>query len=613
MTKILVMDFETKGIQARPKYPPAPVGVALGTLGRAGSIPDARYYAWGHPTANNCKAAPLRALRDLWDDPEVVFLFHNGKFDIDVAMTHWGFPMLPAHRWHDTLYLLYLDDPRRRSLALKPSAETVLGMKPEERDAVREWLIKNGECKARDKDWPALIWRAPGDLVGHYAMGDIKRTAKLFHKLMPSIKKRGMLPAYTRELMLMPMLLENESEGIRVDLPRLRRDCHDYLDAVMRCDRWLHRKLGGKFNVDADDELANRLYEHGVVKEFQLTATGARSVARGSMVFENPAVGEVLEYRGQLAFALRTFMVPWLTQAEMTGGRIHTNWNQVRGENDKGTRTGRISSNPNFQNLSNEYRAYKLPLRGMLPLPNVRSYLLPDEGDVMVSLDYSQQELRALAHFEDGPLHDAYIADPSMDVHEYAQKLIHKLIGRMFARKPVKTMGFGLIYGMGIALLASSIGEDEATARVLKDAYLQAFPGLKFLQRDLKSRAALNQPIRTWGGREYYCEDPRLVRDRRTGLQITRTFEYKLLNILVQGSSADCTKEAMVRWYYDRGRVGRFLMQVHDQIVISVPKNLVREGVKSLRRAMESVEFDIPMLTDASCGLSFGQLKAVKS
>lgn len=610
MKRIIVMDFETEAIQPRPHYPPQPVGVALGELGRAGSLREPRYYAWGHPTGNNCEEAPLTALRELWDDPETSFVFHNAKFDLDVAMTHWGFPLLPLHRWHDTMFLLYLDDPRRRSLALKPAAEELLAMPSEEQDAVRQWLVEAGHCQKRAKDWGALISLAPGDLVGRYAIGDIKRTAKLFHFLLRRIKARRMYEAYVRELRVLPLLLDNECKGIRIGFPALRRDIPIYIAALKRCDTWLQRKLGGEFNVDSDEELGERLAKSKAVKSFEVTPTGARSVSMKTMVFRDLDVRNVLAYRGKLAVSLRTFMVPWFNQALGTKGRIHTNWNQTRGENDKGTRTGRLSSNPNFQNLSNEYEEYRLPLRSMPKLPNVRAYLLPDKGEVMVSLDYSQQELRVMAHYEDGPLHDAYRANPRMDIHEHARQLIYKHTGRLFDRKPVKNTGFGLIYGMGIKLLAVTTGTDEETARQLKDAYLTIFPGLRGLQFDMKRRAALGQPIRTWGGREYYCEEPRLVRDDRTGLQITRTYEYKLVNVLVQGSSADCTKEAMARWWETKN-VGRFLMQVHDQIVISVPKARLRDGIEELTRCMESVEFEIPMLTDVSYGPSFGELKEV--
>lgn len=917
MIKTYICDFETDAIRDRPDYPPKPVGVAIAELTPRGKVVKARYLGWGHPTKNNAtRGDALKALEEVWDSDADV-CFHNAKFDLDVAATHMGLPLLPWQRVHDTLFLIYLDDPRATSLSLKPSATRILGLPPDEQEAVRDWLVANGVCRKGAKDWGAAIALAPGDVVGRYAIGDVERTGLLLHKLLPVITKRGMRAAYDRERALLPTLLANETRGVRVDLEALRADVRDYGKALLKTDAWIIKQLGASkdLNVDSDAALAGALEHAGVIESATATKTGKVSTSYKTLRLTDPRLQDALFYREKLANALRTFMVPWLSTAERSGGWIYTNWNQVRGTNDKGTRTGRFSSNPNFQNIPNEYKPFKFPVR-VPPLPLVRKYILPDADDhVIVSADYcfsddtevltrrgwslfkdlhdddivaqwhggkitfarplvkqvvpytgrmlhirgerstdllvtpnhrcmlqhtdgavafmpadayaigagmrqvhagsssgslyarkseivitcaaqadakydgerltwllkkqrkvdrllhslrdtntcfvgptdvpskpgfvriaaavvalpqavlnlldfdngktfkrnvlaldmasrrlflheltlwdgslapgkayystcnianadlvqevcaltnmrsvmnmsilksgkqfaivamrdvpstgtdryvvrpvdydgvvycvtmpestvivrrdgrvcvtgqSQQELRALGHFEDGPLLRAYLDNPRMDIHDHARDLINGMLGTDLSRKPIKNMGFGLVYGMGIDLLASMMGVDSDMARRIKTAYLTIFPGLRSLSEDLARRAKLGLPIKTWGGREYYCEEPKMVDGRM------RTYEYKLLNVLIQGSSADCTKEAMVR-YAVAAKHGRFMLQVHDQLMISVPRKHAAAEARLLRDAMESVEFDVKMLVDLSVGDSWDKLNPMEA
>lgn len=601
----IVVDFETGAIEPRPKYPPEPVGVALAELNARGRVVRARYLAWGHPTKNNTtRERAVAELRDLWRDDGAELIFHNAKFDLDVASARLGLTLPGWRRWHDTIFLLYLDDPRAPSLSLKPASARLLNLPPNEQDAVRAWLVERGVVRSNDKQWGARIADAPGDLVGAYAIGDVERTGALFHLLYKRVLDRGMGVAYDRERRIMPLLLDNETRGVRVNHPRLRRDVRAYQKAFAAADAWVRVALRTpELNVDADEDLADALARAGAVDGFALTKTGRRSTSMRTMRFHDESLRDALAYRGKLATSLRTFMEPWLAQADATGGVIHTNWNQVRGDNDKGTRTGRLSSNPNFQNLANEFKTLALPFAAPA-LPNLRGYVVPDDGDILLSRDYSQQELRALGHFEDGPLLRAYLTTPTMDLHTHAQRLINEMLGTRLERKPIKNMGFGLIYGMGLDRLADSMGVDRETAQRIKRAYLTIFPGLGNLLTDLKRRAALDQSIRTWGGREYYVEPQRMIDGQ------LRTFDYKLLNVLIQGSSADCTKEAMARFAEAAPR-GRFLVQVHDQLLVSAPEDSWRATMKVLREAMESVEFDVPMLSDGSVGSSWADLKAI--
>lgn len=603
--KCWVLDFETEGIDQRPAYPPIPVGFSL----QGPRQKNPRYYAFGHPTENNCtfKEASI-VLADVFDSGEPI-LCHNAKFDIDVAVTHFGVPMPEWDRIHDTLYLLFLHDPHARTLALKPASEELLDLPPDEQEAVRDWLVMSGICR-NVKGWGAFICKAPGKLVGEYAKGDVTRTKLLFEKLYAEISERDMLDAYDRERQLMPILLENERKGVRVDLELLRKDAEHYASAKEKVDEFVRERLGNPgLNIDSKNDLAEALDSSGVVTNWVMTKTGKKSTKKDNMtpdMFNDPQVAQALGYRSRLATCLGTFILPWLQMAEASEGWIFTNWNQVRQSNsadaNKGTRTGRLSSSPNFQNIPKNLEekgdGYVHPeFLGVPELPLMRKYIIPDHEDaVLLHRDYNQQELRILAHFEDSTLCQLYQDNPTMDVHTFVQEEIARLTGVTYTRSQVKQVNFGIIYGMGSGALALKINDTVDTAKALKKAQGQALPGAKELENNVKRIGGQGHFITTWGGRQYFVERP--MQRPNGGWQ---TFEYKLLNYLIQGSAADVTKQAIIN--YDRiKKHGRFLITVHDEINISVPAKHLKEEMSLLREAMESIKMDAPLLSDGKMG-----------
>lgn len=617
-----VIDFETKGIKSRPEYPPVPVGVSIQKAGSSAI----RYYAWGHPTKNNCTFKEAqRALKEVWDS-KVPLLFHHAKFDVDVAQTHMGMKDIKWDRIHDTQFLLFLHEPHAMSHSLKPSAERVLGMKPEERDAVKEWLLKNvpevrGQKGAAIKEWGGYIWMAPGDVVGRYANGDVKRTDKLFKYLWPLVVKDGMKASYDRERQIMLIFLENERKGMRVDLKALKRDIPIYQKELVKAEAWLLKKLKIKeLNFDSDRDLAAALDHSGIVTEWELTKTGKKSTSKKVMTidkFTDKKFFLVLGYRNRLTTCLRTFMEPWVERAEKNNGYIHPNWNQVRqpkGEDgSKGTRTGRPScDDPNLLNIAKSFEDrgddYTHPtFLDLLPLPLIRTYCLPDEGCVWLHRDYNQQELRFLAHFEDGDLLAAYKENPRMDVHTFIQQAVKDIMHKLYDRVSIKTTVFGRIYGQGLGGLAIKLKAAIQEVKEIRDAQNKALPGLPDLDKSIKDMAKAGDPIVTWGGRVYYCEEPKYV--EKFGR--TMTFEYKLLNYLIQGSAADATKEALIRWHNHpkRDKSSRFIVTVYDEINICAPKKIAKAQMKVLGEAMESIEIDVPLLTDGKSGESWGNLQ----
>jgi DNA polymerase I len=623
-----IVDFESYPIQDRPAYPPEPVGVALDVPGK-----KPRYLAWAHPGGGNtCTFGEARAaLAEVWASGRPVG-FHNAKFDLVVAYEKMGLPALPWERVHDTMLLLYLDDPRSVTFSLKPSAERLLGEAPDERDEMIDWLVEHVRLSGHrlsespKSDWyaGAFVAYAPVPLAGRYAVGDVTRTRgllRLLHKRV--VEERRMGAAYDRERRLIHVMHELEAQGIRIAADRLERDLTRYTEVFGRIDEWLCRRLrvASDTNLNSTEALAAALLRGKAIDRTRLERsrkTGKyltnKEAIEAALIDEQ--VGAMLIYRSKLKTDLTTFMGPWLETARGSGGYIFTSWFSTRSD-DHGTRTGRFSSSPNFQNLPKETEPLfyhekrkghpeddKLP-RCPLPLPAlplIRGYVIPyEDDDVLIDRDYSQQELRILGHFEDGPLLAAYRENPWMDVHDHTLHLVNDLLNEHFPRKIIKNTNFGIVYGLGLEKLARKSKCTVTMADKVRKAVRRLYPGVQVITAEMKRKEAAHEPLKTWGGREYFCEEPRLV-ELPNGAKKLQTYGYRMLNLLIQGSAADCTKEALLQYWDVKPRGHRVLTIPHDELLVSVPRRDRDRGMRIMREAMESVEFDVPMLSEGKWG-----------
>ncbi len=620
--KPIVIDFETMPIDDRPRYPPRPVGVAMRFPGE----PPA-YWAWGsdepggHVVRNHTEehGAKTRLAR-AWQSGAPL-LFHNAKFDLEVAEAHFGLPLPDWRRIHDTQFLAYLNDPHSRSLALKPLAESLLGWAPDEKDRIAEWVVANkGRLKEINPKIPATakhagawIWAAPYEIVAPYAIGDVARTEALFEHLLPVIEETGMRAAYDRERRLMPILLRNEQAGMRLDVERIDRDIYMYGQAMRQVEGALRKELAAwDLNFDADQDVAEILLKSGAVLEadMPLTDTGKWSVSKEELrpeMFNGPrgkAVASALGYRNRLATCLNTFMKPWSAQAAVNKGYITTSWNQTRGDNG-GTRTGRPSTNNhNFLNLPKSFKdkddGYAHPEFLNVPeLPLCRVYILPDPGHVFLHRDFSGQELRVFAHGEQGALWRAYQDDPSVDPHAFVKSFMEPIAQRELPRRNVKVLNFQALYGGGVPALQKKLRCTTAEAKDLKRVHDEALPGRKILNEEIKRVINSGKPIRTVGGRILYAEPP--GPDGRDKL-------YKMINYWVQGSAADITKEAIIEWDDNPIRSARFMVAVYDEINASAPVEEEALQMSILKDCMERDRISVKMLTDGKRGLNWGEL-----
>lgn len=594
---MITLDFETDAIVDNPLWrPPIPCGLAsIGIIDDSSPV-----YTTGYDAMKHMWERALNSGRPL--------LFHNAQFDLAVGLKHLGGRRPPWEQVHDTMFLLFLDDPYSKSLSLKPSADRYLDMPPEEQDELTEWILANIP-EATRKTAGAFISRAPVPLVAKYAQGDVLRTKGLFDLLHPKVPTEP----YDRERRLAPIMAESSRVGIRVDQPKLEADTEICSAGLVDVEGKIFEALGcDSFNLGSGAQLADRLDKAGVMDQWFYTPTGKRSTAKDNLIMGiNPAhtaLLDLLAYRSTMATCVGTFMTKWLAFAE-EDGRVHTEWNQVANDEGghSGARTGRLSSaRPNFQNPPNPFD-WTIP-DGLPPLPNMREYLLPEPGHLWIKRDFSSQEIRILAHFEDGQLMEAYCADPFLDPHTMAQSLIQQITTILYARPDVKITGFSIIYGSGVPGLASQLKRPRSEAYVLREAYFKAMPAAAQLAASTRNRGRSGGTIRTWGGRYYPVEPAKIIKGR------LRTWEYKLLNYLIQGSAGDQTKQVVCDWVEDyKSPESVFLATIHDEINASVPEDDWMREMVQLRHAMDQDLFDVPMRSEGFYGPNWGNLTKMEN
>lgn len=624
---MIFLDFETLPIGDRPDgYPPAPVGLAVKT-----NSARAKYLAWRHPSKNNSTLEKAKAAYLSVVDNNVP-VFHNAAFDLEVAQKHFQAPI--PKKFHCTNILAFLVYPHEPSFKLKTLATKYLGYTAEERDELQDWILKNiPEARRSKAQWGKFIFKAPADLVGRYVKADVDMTADLFKFLWGKLAALGMQTAYQLELDLLPYIIQLEQRGVEVDVRALKAQIPELEKSLALVDSKIRRRL--KFptlDLDKKGQLAEALQAAGKVDDWPLTQKGLDLQEAGLLYGDNyddyrstshkllkralndKFLWHLLFVRGKVANCLRNFARPWHDKNHK--GKIYIRWSTTRKDSGGGARTGRLSSSPNLQNVpgtpklkqflpgETDTAAVKKEKKQLYDLykliPNMRSFIVPGKGNAFAIRDYSQQEMRLLAHFENGPLMEAYNNNPKLDIHTHAANLFYDTCGLDMRAKekrtPVKIINFGRIYGMGAAKLADEADISLEDAKKLSRAHKLSFPGVTELDDDLKSMGFNDLPIKTLGGRKYFAEEPAfVVRNKVTGEGRWFRFEYKLLNYLIQGSAADMLKIAMLQLFREGIDV---VLTVHDEIVVCAPVTKIKKVMSRLTEIMESIKLDVPLFSD---------------
>ena len=452
------------------------------------------------------------------------------------------------------------------------------------------------------------LWKLPAMYVGEYAEGDAKLTLKLWHTLKPLLRKEELESIFELELNVLPVLIEMTLKGIRFD----RDKCEQLIDQFKKREKELKKEMKTLAGVDievwAADSVAKAFDKLGLA--YNKTAQGAPSFTKSFLDnYDHPLAKMIVESR-EVNKTHGTFLEPYLKYS-VYDGRIHPHVNQMRSD-DGGTVTGRLSmANPNLQ---------QVPARHEIIGPLVRSLFLPEEGDLWAANDFSQQEPRILIHYAtllDLPgaeiAAESYRDDDSTDFHQ----MVADMAG--IKRKAAKTIGLGLLYGMGKNKMAHSLDLDIDEADELIQKFHMNVPFLKGTVNAVMKRIehpASNGTIRTLLGRK--CRFPlwepmewgvnkALPREQAVmeyGQRIKRAYTYKGLNKLIQGSAADQTKAGMVALHKAGFRV---LLQVHDEVAVSVKS--LEEGRAAAQIMINAVKLAVPSKVDVEIGPSWGEAK----
>jgi len=450
------------------------------------------------------------------------------------------------------------------------------------------------------------LWKLPAMHVGDYAEQDAALTLKLWHHFKALLRNDEVESVFKLETEVLPVLVDITLKGINFDRANCERHMADMRKKELEILKYLKEQAGVQVDIWAAQSIATAFDRLAI--EYPKTAAGAPSFTKSFLdTHEHPMAKMILEAR-ELNKTHGTFLEPYLKHSAKDG-RIHTHFNQMRNE-DGGTVTGRLSaSNPNLQ---------QVPARHEIIGPMVRGLFLPEEGQLWAANDFSSQEPRLLVHYATllglpraEKMAQAYREDPNMDFHQ----MVADLAG--IKRKAAKTIGLGLMYGMGKAKLANSLDLPMDEASELINTFHSKVPFLKGTVDAVMKRIehpASGGSIRTLLGRK--CRFPlwepaewgvnkALPREQAIieyGVRIKRAGTYKGLNRLIQGSAADQTKAAMVAM----SKAGfNLLLQVHDEVALSV-RNIdeAREAADIMAKA---VTLEVPSRVDVETGPSWGE------
>lgn len=398
------------------------------------------------------------------------------------------------------------------------------------------------------------------------------------------------------ELPLVPVLREMEAAGVRFDVDKLKEAEQRLTAELNELEQRIYALSGEPFNINSPRQVGELLFEKlKIDAKAKKSRTGQYSTSEEVLMAlkeRHEIVGLILEYR-ELKKLISTYIAA-LPEYIAADGKIHTTYNQTV------TATGRLSSsNPNLQNLPIRSERGKL----------IREAVIPDEGCLFLSADYSQIELRLLAHFsQDEHLLQAFRS--GQDIHAATAARIFKLPIEQITkdqRRKAKTANFGIIYGISAFGLAQQLDCPRAEARQLIDDYFAAFPGvIKFIERQ-KEKARVRGYAETLFGRKRYLPD--ILSNNAT----VRSFaERNAVNAPIQGTAADIIKIAMIaihRRLQEEGLKAQMIMQVHDELNFNVPESEVERVREIVVSEMESVvHLSVPLIAD--CGVGHNWLEA---
>jgi len=480
---------------------------------------------------------------------------HNFKFDKHIIYNTFGVE-LPL--FADTIILAWLKNPSK-SLSLDNLAYTLLKHK----------TIKFKDIVPKGENFSSVDFES----ASKYAVEDVVVTLRLFYKFEELLSDNLFSMGLDFEVQLSELLYHMEREGISVDIDRLKTVEIDFNREIEDIKREIFALAGGEFNLNSPKQVAEILFDRLKIPS-KKRATDEMTLK--SINGDYPIIEKILKYR-ELFKIVSTYLIPLQKYGKV--GRVKTTFIQT------GTATGRLSSkNPNLQNIPVE--------------SGVRNGFVSKDCYSLLSLDYSQIELRFFAHFsEDSEFTKAF--QNGEDIH----LMVAKKLG--VDRKVAKTVNFGLLYGMGYKKLAYTLNiKDEEAKEILKN-YFKMFPDISKFQDRVNERLSHNWFIETILGRRRYFRPP--TSQREEALIYREAF-----NTLFQGSSADLIKMAMVKIGNLIDREGldvKPLLQIHDELIFEVRDKFISEYSQKFRDIMErAIPLNVPLVVNSKSGKSWGEM-----
>ncbi len=573
---VVAMDTETDGLDPLRA---AMVGFSLATApGRACYVPLAHEGAEQIPAAD-----ALAAIAPLLADPAVLKIFHNAKFDLLVLARAGAGPIAPVD---DTLLISFAQEAGAHGHGMDELSTLHLGHTPISYDSV------TGTGRAR-----VTFAQVPLDRATAYAAEDADVTLRLWHALRPRLRPNHSLALYEQvDRRLTAVLMDMERAGIMVDAAALQALSQDFAARMAVMEQDIHRLAGESFNLGSAKQLGEILFDRMGLKGGKRMKTGAwgtdASVLQSLAEQGNELPARVLDWR-QLAKLKSTYADALVGQINPETGRVHTSYAMAIAS------TGRLSStDPNLQNI---------PIRTEEG-GRIRAAFIASPGHTLVSADYSQIELRLLAHVADIPaLKDSFAAGEDIHARTASEVFGIPMAGMdAMTRRRAKAINFGIIYGISGFGLARQLQIEPGEARAYIDAYFQRYPGIRTYMERTREEARIHGYVLTPFGRRCWIPGIADKNPNRRGYA-----ERQAINAPLQGGAADIIKRAMLKLpaaLAEAGLRARMLLQVHDELLFEVPAGEEDRTAALARTVMEAAAtLSVPLVVETGQGANWAQ------
>jgi DNA polymerase-1 len=549
--------------------------------GKAAYLPLAHRYA-GAPEQLDLDRT-LALLKPWLEDASRAKVGHHLKYDAHVLLNH-GIAL--AGMRHDTMLESYVLNSVITRHDMDSVARHYLGI-----DTIKYEQVAGKGAKQIGFD------QVPVEAAAAYAAEDADVTMRMHEALWPQLQAEPKLAALYEQIEqpLSIVLLAVEQRGVLVDAALLRKQSGELGAKLIELQKSAHAVAGGEFNLDSPKQLQQILFEKLQLPVLRKTPTGQPSTAEDVLEemagqYELPRL--ILEYRG-LAKLKSTYTDKLPEEIDPRSGRVHTSYHQAIAA------TGRLSSTePNLQNI---------PIR-TAEGRRIRQAFIAPPGHVVMSADYSQIELRIMAHLSgDATLLRAFAED--RDVHQAtAAEVLGKAIDDVTSeeRRSAKAVNFGLIYGMSAFGLAKQLGIGRGAAQQYVDLYFDRYPGVKAFMDRTREQAREQGYVETVRGRRLYLPE---IRSKNRALQ--QYAERSAINAPMQGTAADIIKLAMLRVEHEctaRNLPAKLIMQVHDELVLEVATGAIEPVTAMLHEQMAAAEkLAVPLKVEIDTGANWDE------